>query len=305
MKTLEQTVQDTTTGVTNTIKRSIYDVVAAVIVVAIVVTTLGIFGFTPWSSIWDLLVEFGTFFFASLVLAFNRYEKGNYVGKSTVKFNNAIKAYSDEVDHITGGELPAMYEFCDEFNEQALKDCQTRLLKKQGLQQEYLYANFTYNGKQYAPLCSMTKKEIRNNFNKNQAKAIFAALSATVKGISPETLMTELEVNDRTDTGATENKLKEHNAVKTTFVYVLAAIVFSLIGLNDITKWNWAGLLIVIFKTCYAFAKSYTSYFRGYDDITIRLLNHVLRKTDILKQYKAWYSTHSIETTNCNTNNNQ
>jgi hypothetical protein len=59
----------------------------------------------------------------------------------------------------------------------------------------------------------------------------------------------------------------------------------SLIVIKDITTWGWASLIAVLFKVIYMFARSFMSYFSGYDDITVSVANHIARKTDILKMY--------------------
>ena len=55
--------------------------------------------------------------------------------------------------------------------------------------------------------------------------------------------------------------------------------------MKNIADWGWGGLVLVLFKVLYTFARSYTSYFQGYNDMTIDLTNHLARKTDVLKMY--------------------
>lgn len=58
-------------------------------------------------------------------------------------------------------------------------------------------------------------------------------------------------------------------------------------------EWGWVGVIFVIFKLLYIVARSYMQYFDGYQDITVSLVNHISRKTDIIKEFESEYPSTS------------
>jgi hypothetical protein len=64
-----------------------------------------------------------------------------------------------------------------------------------------------------------------------------------------------------------------------------------MMGVKDVLEWGWMGAFLLLFKMLYILCRSYMKYFEGFDDINIRLVNHISRKTDVLKEFDYWYNT--------------
>lgn len=71
----------------------------------------------------------------------------------------------------------------------------------------------------------------------------------------------------------------------------------ALIGVKNFLEWGWVGLLFTVFKLLYILCSSYMKYFQGYEDICTGLVNHIYRKTDVLKEFDHWYDTNYVKNT--------
>lgn len=284
MKRVEDKLQDGKINVKNELKKSIFDWVAAGIVVAIVAAALDIFDIAdPTKTDWgQFLIGWLPYFLAAMLLNTDLYKKGIFVGKGTNKFITVATAYSDIANSLSGEQIKNLAPFCDEYNIEALKEIQRNILRKEGV----TYEAFENGVDDVPPLKTLTKTQLLTlGYNVEQYKVIKKAKRVNIKGISVNVLLSSINTRDITNLGFGEHALASSQYGIMAIKYIVTTLIMSLIAVKDITQWGWAGIVIVIFKVTYLAGASYMSYFKGYDDATISLTAHLTRKTDILKQY--------------------
>ena len=304
LNNIADTVQTTQKQVKDGLKQYIYDIVALIIIAAIVTSSLNALGFVDLSDenvrqqVLDILIEFVPYFMAAILLNINMYQKGVFVGKNTELYKGTALYYSKVIEKLSGKQIEGLDNFCKEYNEKALKDIQEQILKKEGLSYERFVNEYTIDNKTYKAYISCTEEELKNDgLNDNQIKVIVKAKNTNIKGISSNLLLSSINVADRTDIGSDEKTLAKVANISSTIRLAFSTLCMSLIAIKNIQDWGWSVLILVIFKVAYVAAKSYMSYFKGYNNITVDLRNHISRKTDILKMYLNYVPENVYEIT--------
>ena len=284
---LEENVKSIKSDISSKAKSKIFDLIAAGIILAATAIILGVFELKEltWDSIVDILIEFVPLLLTATLLSTNYYTKGSVVGKASEMFDNIVRVYSKLVSDLTGEEISNMLEFCDEYNEKTLNKMKELELKKVAIPYE-MYEHGDENNK---PLKILTKKELKRLYSKEVWKTILRCKKLKIKGLKVNNLLGNEDVHDRTDLGKTEIQMRRHHNLSSTVMYIVSTAVMTLIAIKDINAWGWTSLILISFKILYIFFKSYMSYFDGYNDITVSLVNHIARKTDILKEFKFWF----------------
>lgn len=278
---MEQKVTNLTETGKAQIKRYIYDLVSCGIILAIIAASLNAFGFNDFSdgNIWketgDFFVDWVPYFIASVLLHSTMYEKGTFTGKQTGSYIDMANAYSKIVNSLTGDELDKLDDFCTEYDEKALKDLQTKILKRSGIS----YENFVNK------YLNMSNKDIKKTCIKEHYKTIIKAKNCKIKGINANKLLSQSEADDVTDIGNTERELAKRYKVSSTIKVLITTLCTALVVAKDIAEWGWSGLIIVVFKVLFVFGRSYMGYFTGYKDITVDVVSSLGRKCDILKMF--------------------
>ena len=287
-KSVEDTFQQGRSQTIKELKKSAFDFIAVMIVAALVLASLDVFNLIDLSTmnIGDFVVSWVPYFLATILLTLDLYKKGVFVGKSTEKFQTIAKSYSDLANSLSGKQIRDLAPFCEKYNEDALVNLRTSILKEEGISYDDFNDTFTVNDETYAPLKTWTNEELVNaKYTKAQIKAIKLAKKTKVKGINVNILLSSINVNDPTNIGKGETELEKRVLISWAIKYLVSTMLMSLIVIKDVTTWGWVSLIGVLFKVIYMFARSFMVYFDGYDDITVSLANHITRKTDILKMY--------------------
>lgn len=288
MKQLSDTLQDGKLKLKAELKKSIFDVVALAIIAALMLASLDAFDLVDLSSFdtFAFIVGWLPYFLASMLLSSDLYKKGVFVGKRTDKFESVANSYNELVSSLTGQQIRDLTPFCKQYNEEALVNLRTSILKEGGID----YSLFEEK------LKVLTKEQLlREGYNKEQIKAIKFAKKARVKGINVNILMSSMDLADPTNIGKGEQELEKQNFTFSIIKYLASTILMSFIVTKDISAWGWSSLIGTSFKVMYVFAKSFMSYFAGYDNMTISVLNHIARKTDILKTYVDYIPQSAVE----------
>lgn len=284
MDNFEDKLQEVKIGTSQGIKKHIFDWVSAIIIVALIAACMDVFSLIDFKTI-DLLeffISWFPYFAAAILLHNNLYKKGVFVAKGTEKFIKTIEAYSDIANSLSGEQIKKLYPFCDKYNEDVKKSMQTQTLRKEGV----TFEEFEYGTKELPALKTCNRKFlIKKGYNKAQIKAIKTAKNLHVHGINVSILLSSINVKDVTRIGDDEKTLQTKQIISSTLRYASSTLLLSIMAVKDISEWGWMGLILTIFKVMYLFAGSYMSYFKGYDNITISLVNHFSRKIDILKMY--------------------
>lgn len=284
MDSFEDKLQEVKIGTSAGIKKHIFDWVSAIIIVALIAACMDVFSLIDFKTI-DLLeffISWFPYFAAAILLHNNLYKKGVYIAKGTEKFIKTIEAYSDIANSLSGEQIKKLYPFCDKYNEDVKKSMQTQTLRKEGV----TFEEFEYGTKELPALKTCNRKFlIEKGYNKAQIKAIKTAKNLHVHGINVSILLSSINVKDVTRIGDDEKTLQTKQIISSTLRYASSTLLLSIMAVKDISEWGWMGLILTIFKVMYLFAGSYMSYFKGYDNITISLVNHFSRKIDILKMY--------------------
>lgn len=284
MDNFEDKLQGVKIGASQGIKKHIFDWVSAIIIVALIAACMDVFSLIDFKTI-DLLeffISWFPYFAAAILLHNNLYKKGVFVAKGTEKFIKTIEAYSDIANSLSGEQIKKLYPFCDKYNEDVKKSMQTQTLRKEGV----TFEEFEYGTKELPALKTCNRKFlIKKGYNKAQIKAVKTAKNLHVHGINVSILLSSINVKDVTRIGDDEKTLQTKQIISSTLRYASSTLLLSIMAVKDISEWGWMGLILTIFKVMYLFAGSYMSYFKGYDNITISLVNHFSRKIDILKMY--------------------
>lgn len=284
MSSLENKLQAAKIGTSAGIKKHIFDWVSAIIIAALIAACMDVFSLIDFKKInfLEFFISWFPYFAAAILLNNNLYNKGVFVGKGTEKFTKTIEAYSDIANSLSGEQIKKLYPFCDKYNDDVKQSMQTQTLRKEGV----TFEEFEYGTNELPALKTCTKKFlIKKGYNKEQIKAIRKAKKLHVHGINVSILLSSISVKDVTEIGDDEKTLHSKQMASFTIRYALSTLLLSVMAVKDIAEWGWMGLVLTIFKVMYLFAGSYMSYFKGYDNITVNLVNHFSRKIDILKMY--------------------
>lgn len=278
--TKEERVTQLTENGKDMFKKSIYDILSITIILAIIITSLDVFGVKDINinTIPNLFVEWVPFFLAAILLNSNLYEKGKYVAKNTQVYKLAIKDYSTKASALTGEKLKYFPEFCNNKNNEVRRNMQEQLLRT---------ICFTYED--YEKASKLTKKELQELYDEETVRIILKAKNVTIVGYKLNLILGNYNTGDETDLGPTEEELSKRYKFRNTVFNICYTVIMTLLGIKDIMEWGWSGILIVLFKAAYTFARAYTSYFKGYNDIVIKLVNQIIRKSDIFKEYDYWF----------------
>lgn len=274
-------------------KKRMYDFVTVIILMAIIMASLHVFGFNNFEDVTDwksYIMDWLPYFVAAIMLNDNLYQKGVFVGKSTQIYTKAISAYSKDVTDLTGEQLEFLQVFCDEYNDKSLKRMQTEILKRGAISYDAFNTNYVNKDVEYGPLRDLSKTRLDELLGKEKRKIIIKAKRTHVKRLNVNILLGNANVNDPTDIGQTESELTKMANCKSTLTYLFSTALMSLIVINDLATWGWSTLIVVIFKVMFLLGKTLMSYFKGYNATVVNLVSHVIRKTDILKEFNAWYS---------------
>lgn len=284
MDNFEDKLQGVKIGASQGIRKHIFDWVSAIIIVALIAACMDVFSLIDFKTIdfLEFFISWFPYFAAAILLHNNLYKKGVFVAKGTEKFIKTIEAYSDIANSLSGEQIKKLYPFCDKYNEDVKKSMQTQTLRKEGV----TFEEFEYGTKELPALKTCNRKFlIEKGYNKAQIKAIKTAKNLHVHGINVSILLSSINVKDVTLIGDDEKTLQKKQMISSTLRYASSTLLLSIMAVKDITEWGWMGLILTIFKVMYLFAGSYMSYFKGYDNITMSLVNHFSRKIDILKMY--------------------
>lgn len=287
-----QQVQNTTSKLQKEIKSKIFDILAMIILVALVALSLGIIErrIITIEEIGNIIVECIPFFLAAMLLNNNYYMKGTFDGKNTENFKAACLEYSKRIEKLDGEQIDSLDEFCEEFNNEALIKKQKSYLNRASISYELFNdGKETNDNKIHDPIKTWSYHKLVHTYGKERAKWIIRARKTNIKGLRVNSLMGTNDNDDITDIGDTETQLAKKRLGFSAVSYAFSTLIMALIAVKDVKEWGWFGIALVLFKCIFILVKSYMSYFDGYNDITIHLVHHTNRKTDILKQFEYWY----------------
>lgn len=273
-------------------KNRIFDVIGVGFVIALGLWSLDIAEFrsVTLDNLLDLVMEFLPLYLGAVLLSLNYYKKGVYKGKETDTYLGAIKDYSERTNNLTGKQLDELNYFCIEYNDNALKTGQERALKRLGITYER-YHDVTYDrdGKELKPLMHLTKQELSKLYKKEVVESILKINKISYKGINANVLLGNVDNWDFTDLGYGEHELLKKRTRSYIVNYTLSALMLTFMGVKSILEWGWVGAILIMFKLLFVFCGAYMKYFQGFEDITSRVSNNLLRKIDTFKQFDFWY----------------
>jgi hypothetical protein len=220
------------------------------------------------------------------MLSINYYTKGSFAGKTTDKYISAMQCYSNNISKLSGEQLNYLHSFCNEYNNRVLREIKEGLLRSVAID----WSIYELGNKDTKPLKTMSKKELKTKYSKHVVKVICKCKKIKIKKIHANILLGNLDRFDSTDLGPTEKQLSSKRALNYAGSYVLSIFLLSLLGVKDVVQWGWMGAFLTLFKVTYIAIGAYTKYFNGYEDITNFVVNHLYRKTDILKEFEYWYA---------------
>ena len=269
------------------VKNRAFDIIALGIVIAMTALSLGVVEMRniTLKGMLDVVLECVPFYLAATMLSVNYYTKGTFVAKTKETFLNAVKYYSEQVAGLTGKHITHLSEFCIQYNDTAIKALKEQLLHSVAITWE-VYDKGTETSK---PLKVLSKEELETKYGKEIAKVICKCKKLKVKGIHPNILLGNLNNSDYTDLGLNEKQLSKRRTAGFAGTYLISIFTITLIGVKDVLEWGWMGAFLTLFKVLYIACGAYMKFFNGYEDITVIIVNHIYRKTDIIKEFYYWY----------------
>ena len=279
---------DTKEKTVSFVKSRVFDFIAVGIVIAMAALSLGIVELRTITlkELLNIVLECIPFYFAATLLSANYYNKGVFVAKQTDKFISTIAYYSNKVSSLTGEQLKLLPVFCDEYNSKALKDSRTKLLRTVAI----TYEEFDEGVNGEPPLKCLSKRKLKSKYEHHIVKVILECKKMRIKGIYPNVLLSNFMNTDITDLGSTEKELSKKRLASYAGMYVVSIFIMSLMAVKDVLQWGWMGAALTLFKVLYISIGAYMKYFNGYEDISTFVVNHINRKSDVIKEYEYWYS---------------
>ena len=284
-------------SVVNKLRTHIFDVIALGLVVSIGLLNLGAIELKNiGTEIFSILLEAVPFYLGSVALALNYYKKGVYAGKATKSFLEVVNAYSQIVNGFVGKQIDKLNEFCSNYNRKALLIKQESILREAAISIKR-FDEYTEDecGNILPPLKIVSDDDLIATYGEYVGGKIIQAKNVKIKGISPNSILGNNNTDDITDLGKTEQEMFVDRSKEYSILYSVSIVVMSVMGVKDILEWGWMGAFLLLFKLLYILSRSYMKYFEGFDDVTIRLVNHMSRKIDVLKEFDYWYGE-EIET---------
>lgn len=270
------------------VKNRVFDLIAVGIIIAMTMLSLGVVELREitWQEILNMLIESIPFYMAATLLSINFYKKGAFVAKSGEKFTKAVEHYSSKVGALTGEALKYLPTFCNKYNETAL-----RTLKETCLQSVAISIDEFENGTSDSkPLKVLSKKKLKTMYSKEVVDVILKCKKLQVKGIHPNILLSNFTNFDITDLGDTEEQLHKKRFSNYAITYLISIFTMSLMAVKDVLQWGWMGAVLTLFKVLYIAIGAYMKYFNGYEDVNVGVVNHINRKSDVLKEFEYEYS---------------
>lgn len=274
------------------IKTHIFDVIAIGLVISVALLNLGAIEVRDiGKEFLNIIFEAIPFYLGSVALALNFYKKGVYAAKETSSFKNIVNDFSKRVTALTGHQIDKLNDFCYQYNAKALRIRQEAILRDVAISYERFdkYSK-DEEGHKLKPLKVVNEDELKSTYGESITKRIKDAKNVTIKGLSPNNLLGNLNTDDITDLGKNESEMLKDRSKEYSIVYFVSILVMSLMGVKDVLEWGWVGAFLLLFKLTYILCRSYMKYFEGFDDINISLANHISRKSDVLKEFDYWYS---------------
>lgn len=291
-------------NLTRKIKTYAFDVIAVGLVISVALLNLGAIELRDiGEEFLSVILEAVPFYLGSVALALNFYKKGVYAAKETQGYKNIVNDFSKKVTALTGRQIDRLSEFCCQYNAKALRIKQEAILRDVAISYERFdkYSK-DEEGHKVKPLKIISEDELKTAYGKTIAKRINAAKNVTIKGLSPNNVLGNMNTDDITDLGKNESEMLKDRSKEYSIVYFVSIFVMSLMGVKDVLQWGWVGAFLLLFKLTYILCRSYMKYFEGFDDISISLSNHLSRKSDVLKEFDYWYKT-NVESLGNNSEN--
>lgn len=278
-------------SVANKLRTHVFDVIALGLVVSIGLLNLGAIELKNiGTEIFSILLEAVPFYLGSVALALNYYKKGVYAGKATKSFVDVVSAYSQIVNGFVGKQIDKLNEFCSNYNRKALLIKQESILREAAISIKR-FDEYTEDeqGNTLPPLKIVSDDDLISTYGEYVGGKIIQAKNVKIKGISPNSILGNNNTDDITDLGKTEQEMFVDRSKEYSILYSVSIVIMSVMGVKDILEWGWMGAFLLLFKLLYILSRSYMKYFEGFDDVTIRLVNHMSRKIDVLKEFDYWY----------------
>lgn len=273
-------------------KDKIFDVIAVGLILCVSLLSLGAVQLRELTflNFINMLLEAVPFYMSAVTLSINYYKKGVFSGKRDEGYKSAISTYSRRVNKMTGKQLDFLGDFCDYYNDKALKSIQKNALRGIGISYEH-YNDYRYDaqGHKLKPLKLLSESELAKEFNEDMAKKIFEIRNLKIKGLNANSLLGIVDNSDVTDLGMTEKEFLEKRTKSYVISNVFTIIILTIITIKNLSEWGWVAFILLGFKLLFIVSRCYMKYFEGYDDITQGVTNYTSRKIDILKQFDYWY----------------
>ena len=285
-------INQTSKDFTKSLKSRMFDLIGVGLVISVGLISLGVVELREITlrEVINIFLEAIPFYLGSVMLSMNYYRKGVYAGKDSLTFKTIVGNYSNKINKLTGKQLDFLNDFCGEYNDKALKMAQENLLRSVAIRYDR-FNDYTVDkdGNELPPLKTYGREELVTRYNARTAEYVIKAQNVNIKGINVNVLLGNNLDWDITNLGPNEKELADQRRKQYASTNALSVLLLSLMAVKNIMDWGWIGFILVAFKLTWVLCMAYMHYFEGYEDCTIRVTNHISRKTDILKEYDYWY----------------
>lgn len=269
------------------VRNNAFDLISVGIIIAMTALSLGAMELRDITvmQLADIILECIPFYLAATLLSANYYTKGTYAAKNKEVYTNSIKYYSEQVSKLTGKHMNYLPDFCSQYNKQTLQDMQKELLNSVAI----TWQRYDEGTNEDKPLKVLSKSQLKELLGKECGKVVHKCKKMKIKGIYPNVLLSNLNKEDRTNLGFTEQQLAKKRLSSYAIGYIGSIFFMSLIGMKDVMQWGWMGIFLTLFKILYITCRAITKYYNGYEDISTHVVNYNYRKSDIIKEFYYWY----------------
>lgn len=277
-----QTITDSEKKLKSTIKRLMFDIMTALFVLGMFFLEFGsiIVNEQSWLA---FLGGFGILFVGSILIDDNEYSKGSVHGYESEKYKKSFKFYQGVANGLSGDEENRLDEFCEEFTISEEARIKRVILRR---------VSFDYDKYVADGYMKKTRSEIKadTTLTKKEKSAIIKANNVSIKQLVKTELLSEggEKIRSQTELGSTAGQLRLHARSYSVISRFLTAALFTYFTVGLAQNISLVAVGWFILKIVFILFRRVTAYYRGYYDITETVRTRLVRKTDILNQFRAW-----------------
>lgn len=269
--------------------RKLVSVMVEVLVfVGMFLLQFGTMGFTT-AGLWASAGTFIITYVASVIIANNEYNNGIMQGKSTEKYKSALTLYSQKAG-ISGEKKLLLPRFCAEYTKEIKEQYQRTVLEDNCISFREFSADYKDDGGNICPaLKTLTKKELISLLGKERGRIVHSVKKHKIYELKSCDILDAQRVKCETKPSESEDELKRRETISNAiafFFFALFTSVFAIVGTHGLTL---ASFGMFLYQCSIIAMRGVMAHFKGYLNVTVRLVARMIRQGDYLDMFENWY----------------